>query len=78
MCKCIDTTFETSKPSMKTETKHTLQDTLHCEVQGGSLGPRVNLEGFSYWAEGWKAGKTGAPDAEPSHKDSGEEKGGKL
>ena len=33
---------------MTTLTENTLQDTLHCEVQGGSLGPRVNLEGFLF------------------------------
>jgi hypothetical protein len=33
---------------MTTKPKITLQDTLHCEVQGGSLGPGVNLEGFSF------------------------------
>jgi hypothetical protein len=31
---------------MTTKSIITLQDTLHCEVQGGSLGPRVHLEGF--------------------------------
>ena len=40
---------------MTTKTKITLQDTLSREAMGGSLGPRVHLEGSSI-LKGWYHG----------------------